>query len=153
MTKLPDNYLPLLAQIESSNNPLAKASSSSGSGLYQFLKATWIGEGGAWGKDAAKAFGGLKPSRDEQSQRAKTFSMKNAVVLTNANVGVNNATLYAAHFLGAGTAVKLLKASDTARADWIAGAGPTKANPSILQGKTVGEFLKWLRAKTGVVAR
>lgn len=153
MTKLPDNYLALLAQIESSNNPLAKAATSTGSGLYQFLRATWIGEGGAWGPDPGKAFGGLKPTRDEQSQRAKTFTTKNAVALAKAGVGVNNATLYAAHFLGVGTALKLLKATSTARADWLAGAGPTKANPSILQGKTVAQFLAWLKAKTGVWAR
>jgi hypothetical protein len=39
------------------------------------------------------------------------------------------------------------------RADVIAGPAATKANPSILKGKTVGEFLSWLHKKTGDWAR
>jgi len=151
--KLPDSYWPLLARIESADNPMAKASTSSGSGLYQFLKATWIGEGGTWGKDMSKPFGGLKPSRDEQTARAKTFTAKNAAILAKAGVPINGATLYAAHFLGAGMAVKILAAPSSARADTLAGAAATNANPSILRGKTVAQFIAWLKAKTGEQAR
>lgn len=150
---IPDDYWPMLAKIESGDNPLAKAPTSSGSGLYQFLKATWIGEGGTWGGDAFKPFGGLKPSRDEQLARAKTFTMKNAVSLLRAGIPINRASLYAAHFFGAGTAAKVIQADVKARADEIAGEAATKANPSILKGKTVGEFLTWLHKKTGEWAR
>ena len=59
LTQIPDDYWPLLAKIERGNNPMAKAPTSTGSGLYQFLKATWIGEGGKWGTDAKLPFGGL----------------------------------------------------------------------------------------------
>ena len=78
---LPGDYWPLPAKIESAGRPYVKAATSSGSGLYQFLKATWIGEGGAWGGNPAQAFGGLKPSEEEQTARAKTFTVKNAVSL------------------------------------------------------------------------
>jgi hypothetical protein len=40
-----------------------------------------------------------------------------------------------------------------ARADWLAGEAATKANPSILKGKTVAQFLTWLHKKTGDWAR
>jgi len=150
---IPDDYWPMLAKIESGDNPLAKAPTSSGSGLYQFLKATWIGEGGAWGVDASKPFGGLKPSREEQTARAKTFTARNAVSLLRAGIPINKATLYAAHFFGPMTAAKVIGADVKARADLIAGEGPTKANESILRGKTVGEFLTWLHKKTGEWAR
>lgn len=150
---IPDDYWPMLAKIESGDNPLAKAPTSSGSGLYQFLKATWIGEGGTWGADMAKPFGGLAPTRDEQLARAKTFTAKNAVSLLRAGIPINRASLYAAHFFGPGTAAKVIQADVKARADEIAGEGPTKANPSILKGKTVGEFLTWLHKKTGEWAR
>lgn len=146
---LPDDYWPLLAKIESGNRPYVKAPTSSGAGLYQFIKATWLGEGGAWGADSSKAFGGLTPSADEQTLRAKTFTAKNAAYLRGKGVHINKATLYAAHFLGPVTAAAILAAPVAARADAMAGAAATKANPSILQGKTVGDFIDWLERKTG----
>jgi hypothetical protein len=150
---VPDDYWPMLAKIESGNNPLAKAATSTGSGLYQFLRATWRGEGGAWGTDMTKPFGGLKPSPEEQLARVKTFTAKNAVVLLRAGIALNRASLYAAHFFGAGMAAKVISADIKARADLIAGEAATKANESILRGKTVGEFLSWLHRKTGAWAR
>lgn len=150
---IPDDYWPMLSKIESADRPYIKAATSSGSGLYQFLRATWIGEGGSWGADASKAFGGLRPTPEEQLERAKTFTMKNAVSLLRAGIPINKASLYAAHFFGAGMAAKVIKADVNARADLIAGEAATKANPSILRGKTVGQFLTWLHKKTGEWAR
>jgi hypothetical protein len=54
---IPDDYWPMLAKIENNNRPYIKSASSSASGLYQFIKSTWIGEGGQWGADGTKAFG------------------------------------------------------------------------------------------------
>jgi len=152
-TDIPDSYWPLLAKIESANRPYVKAASSSASGLYQFIKATWIGEGGQWGPNPKEAFGGLKPSVEEQLKRAKTFTEKNAKVLRDNRIPINAASLYAAHFFGVGTAAKVIKADVNARADLIAGDAATNANPSILKGKTVGQFLTWLHGKTGAWAR
>jgi peptidoglycan hydrolase-like protein with peptidoglycan-binding domain len=150
---LPDDYWPLLAKIESAGRPYVKAATSSGSGLYQFLKATWIGEGGSWGNNPALAFGGLQPSTDEQTQRAKTFTAKNAAYLRSKGIPINKASLYAAHFFGPVTAAEVIGADVKARADAIAGPAATKANRSILENKTVGEFLTWLHGKTGEWAR
>jgi len=152
-TDIPEDYWPMLSKIESGDRPYVKAASSSGSGLYQFLKATWIGEGGKWGSDMRLAFGGLKPTAEEQLARAKTFTEKNAVSLRGKKIAINKASLYAAHFFGAGTAAKVIAADVEARADLIAGEAATKANPSILKGKTVGQFLTWLHGKTGEWAR
>lgn len=150
---VPDDYWPMLSKIESGDRPYIKASTSSASGLYQFIKATWIGEGGKWGSNPALAFGGLKPSVDEQLACARTFTEKNAAYLRRQGIPVNKASLYAAHFFGAGTAANVIKADVAARADLIAGAAATNANPSILRGKTVGQFLTWLHKKTGAWAR
>lgn len=150
---LPDDYWPMLSKIESGDRPYIQAPTSTASGLYQFIRRTWIGEGGAWGPTDRPAFGGLKPSEEEQLRRAKSFTAKNAAVLRAAGLPINKASLYAAHFLGAGTAVKLVGAHVNARADRIAGEAATRANPSILQGKTVGQFLSWLHKKTGEWAR
>lgn len=150
---IPADYWPMLAQIESNNRPYVKAQSSSASGLYQFIRSTWIGEGGTWGDDMSKAFGGLMPSEEEQFRRAKSFTQKNADYLKLQGVPINKASLYAAHFLGIGTAAKVIAADVGARADTLAGVAATNANPSILKGKTVGQFLGWLHTKTGDWAR
>jgi hypothetical protein len=152
-SEIPDAYWPMLAQIESGNRPYVKAPTSSASGLYQFVKTTWIGEGGDWGDDPSQAFGGLKPSPDEQTARAKTFTAKNAAFLKAAGIPINKASLYASHFFGPGTAAKVIGANVNARADLIAGTAATQANQSILLGKTVGQFLTWLHGKTGDWAR
>ena len=141
--ELPADYWPMLSKIESSDQPYVQALSSSASGLYQFIRSTWLGEGGKWGPTLRPAFGGLRPSPEEQLARAKTFTAKNAAYLRSHNIPINRASLYAAHFLG----------PVTARADLMAGEAATKANESILRNKTVAQFLSWLQKKTGEWAR
>lgn len=50
-------------------------------------------------------------------------------------------------------AAKVISADINARADLIAYPDATAANPSILKGKTVAQFLTWLHGKTGEWAR
>lgn len=150
---IPDDYWPMLSKIESGNRPYIKAKTSSASGLYQFIRGTWEGEGGRWGNDRTLAFGGLRPPESEQLARAKSFTAKNAAYLRSAGIPINKASLYAAHFFGPITAAKVIAADVGERADWLAGPAATKANPTILRAKTVGQFLSWLHKKTGAWAR
>lgn len=152
---LPEGYLELLATIESGNRPYVQAASSSASGLFQFIRATWQGEGGKWGPTTRPAFGGLRPSVEEQRQRATSFTLKNATALVKAGIPVNRASLYASHFLGAGTAVDALLpgVATSTRMDALVDADAVKANPSILKDKTLADFLTWLHKKTGDWAR
>lgn len=150
---IPSDYWPMLSKIESNDRPYVQAETSSASGLYQFIKSTWIGEGGQWGPTLRPAFGGLKPSPEEQLQRVKSLTAKAADYLTKKGIPINKASLYAAHFLGQVTAAAVIGADVDARADHIAGEAATRANPSILKGKTVGQFLTWLHGKTGAWAR
>lgn len=152
-SEIPEDYWPMLSRIESADRPYVKARTSSASGLYQFIRSTWLGEGGQWGADRGKAFGGLRPSVEEQLARAKSFTAKNAAYLRRKGIPINRASLYAAHFFGAVTAARVIGADVDARADTIAGKKATRANSSILKGKTVGEFLAWLHRKTGEWAR
>lgn len=159
---IPEAYWPMLSKIESNDrlyalppiNPRTGKPFSSASGLFQFIRSTWIGEGGQWGTDEFKAFGGLRPSAEEQLQRVKSFTAKNARDLTRAGLPINEATLYAAHFLGVAGAVRILKADVSTPVAAVTTAGQRRANPSILGGgKTVGDFFSWLHRKTGVWAR
>lgn len=151
---IPDDYWPMLSRIESNDRPYVKASTSSASGLYQFIRSTWLAEGGEWGSDSSQAFGGMRPSPEEQLMRAKSFTQKNADALAKAGLPVNKASLYAAHFLGVGTAIKALEGGVNDRIDAHVGQAAIKANPSILGGgKTVADFLTWLHKKTGAWAK
>ncbi|MBB3348808.1 hypothetical protein [Sphingomonas sp. BK069] len=98
---VPMEYWAMLSHIESGDRLYAKATTSSASGLYQFVKATWLGEGGRWGDNPALPFGGLKPSAEEQLARVKTFTAKNVAALRRLGAPINKASLYAAHFMGA----------------------------------------------------
>lgn len=152
-SEIPESYWPMLSRIESNDQPYIQAKSSSASGLYQFIRSTWLGEGGQWGPTLRPAFGGLRPSAEEQLRRAKSFTAKNAAELKRRGTPINRASLYAAHFFGVVTAARVIGADVKASAEQIAGPEATKANPSILKGKTVGQFLQWLYNKTGDWAR
>jgi hypothetical protein len=143
-----DDYAPLLRAAESSGKLYVKAPTSSGSGLYQFLKATWIKLGGEWGPDPSKAFGGLRPSRTVQDEMFRRLTDQNARALVAAGISVTNPTLYAAHFLGATTAVKVLRAQDHERVANLVGARVVAAN-KFLAPMTVRDFRAWLVRKMG----
>lgn len=144
-----DRYLARNAQIESSNNPYAKAKTSSASGLFQFTKATWIAEGGQWGNDPNKPFGGLKPSVEEQRARARSLTEKNAAAVRSVGAPLTDGNLYLAHFLGQGGAKSVLRAPPNTPVSEVLSADQINANPSILKGKTVGDVIAWAAQKMG----
>lgn len=144
-----DRYLARNAQIESSNNPSAKAKTSSASGLFQFTKATWIAEGGQWGNDPNKPFGGLKPSVEEQRARARSLTEKNAAAVRSVGAPLTDGNLYLAHFLGQGGAKSVLRAPPNTPVSEVLSADQINANPSILKGKTVGDVIAWAAQKMG----
>lgn len=148
---IPPDYYDVLARIESSGRLYAKAPSTSASGLFQFTRATWTAMGGAWGSDPEKAFGGLFPSAQVQTEMARRFTQANANGLRAAGVPINAATLYAAHFLGLTVAKRVLAAGSAAQLDRVVSAAVIKANP-FLEDMSVGDFGAWLSRKTGLRA-
>lgn len=131
---------------ESGGKLYAKNPLSSASGKYQFLKKTWQKLGGAWGSDPTKAFGGLMPSEAEQDMRYAMLTSGNASGLANAGLAVSNAYLYAAHFLGLPTALKVLTAPASASLAALVGSQVINENPK-LRGFTVADFKSWLGAQ------
>lgn len=142
------DYLSRLASVESSNQPYVKAKTSSASGLYQFTKGTWESLGGKWGSDLSKAFGGLFPTIEEQNAKIAQLTNQSANALAAAGIPISNGTLYAAHFLGVGTAIKVLSAPAGTLVASLVAPGVITANP-FLKGMTVAGFYQWLQGKVG----
>lgn len=131
------NYLLNQARIESSLNPDARASTSSATGLYQFIDQSWLGVVSQHGQDyglgwAAAAIGRTSGGRyyvsdpalrqqildlrkypEVASAMAAEHAADNQATL-EAQLGrqVTSTDLYLAHFLGAGGAAKFLRAYD-----------------------------------------
>lgn len=159
ISAIPADYWPCCPRSRAATSFSSKRQHRPPPAFISSFRSTWLGEGGAWGMNAAgkyldrPAFGGLKPSAEEQLERATTFTARNAAYLKSQGIPVNKASLYAAHFFGAGMASKVIGADVSARADLIAGPAATEANKSILKNRTVGQFLTWLHSKTGEWAR
>lgn len=146
---IPNSYYTKLGQIESNGNLFAKAKTSSASGLFQFVQQTWTQLGGTWGSDNSKPFGGLTPTYDEQFSMIQKLTDQNATYLDNKGITVSPASLYAAHFLGAGRAATVLGADQNAPISSLVPASTIRAN-SFLSGMTVSDFWNWLTGTKGL---
>ena len=128
------SYLMAQAQLESGMRPDAKASTSSATGLYQFIEQTWLGlvkeKGGkyglGWAQDAIQQGRGGRFYVSDQRQQANILALRNDSEIS-ANLAGEFAAdnrdylyrrtgrnaepvdLYLAHFLGAAGAGKFLE--------------------------------------------
>lgn len=133
-----DEYYNKLAQVESSNNPLAQNPNSSAKGRFQFIDST------------AKQFGldkyefGTPEYTKAETQAVKKFTADNYNFLKNKlNREPTKGELYLAHQQGAGGAEKLLTADDNARAVDVLGKDQVKLNGGN-EHTTIAEFKsKW----------
>lgn len=146
-----ESYVKKVSTVESNNRPNAKARTSTATGLYQFTEGSWL--------EAISALApefGTDRSREEvlelrkdpgvSTEVFKRFTARNQQFLRNANIPVNDATMYMAHFLGAGAARKVLRMPDDVVLDSVLSEKSIKAN-SFLKGKTVGWIKNWARNK------
>ncbi len=173
-------YLYNVAARESGLNPNAKASSSSATGLFQFVEQTWLAAVKAYGADH-----GMKAEADaivrtpgggyavsDQDRRAAILNLRRdpeSASTLAAELALHNkeilekklgrpaapADLYAAHFLGAGGASKLLAADKDASAAALAPAAARANRPVFYDGaraKSVGEVIAGFEATIGAAA-
>lgn len=129
-------YYKTLAMVESSNNPNAKASTSSATGLYQFTEGTWTGLTKQLGLDYT-----LDDRKDPEKSRkvVEAFTKQNRNYLTR-QLGKepNQAELYLSHFLGMGGSSKLLtklQENPNATVDTVATPNQIQANRSVFLNK------------------
>ncbi|NVK00597.1 MAG: transglycosylase SLT domain-containing protein [Oceanospirillaceae bacterium] len=147
-----EDYLNQLAQVESSGNPKAKSKTSSATGLYQFINSTWLENvremGIGKGKTEAEILA-MRTDPDISTEVVKHFTKKNVAKLKDAGIKIKDGTLYMAHFAGVNTAIRLYSADPSEPASSVFSQRAIDANPSILNGKTVGDVINWASRKMG----
>ena len=156
------NYLLAQAKVESALNPLARAKTSSATGLFQFTSSTWLNvvrrHGDKVGLSAEAAE--LKSAHASSTSVAKVlalrqepaisaelaarFALDNAKSLQSAgHTGIGPTELYLAHFLGAGGAATFLNGLRDTPNQAAAKALPQAANantPIFYDGTTARSY-------------
>lgn len=147
------SYLYGQAKIESGFNPSAKASTSSATGLYQFIDQSWLSvvkkhgaaHGLGWAADCIDSKPGrglcvrdpavrqavmdLRKNPEAAALMAAEHASDNASAITRATGRAASATdLYMAHFLGSGGAVDFLTAMNANPNASAASVAPSAAN-------------------------
>ena len=145
-TGVEPNTLKTFAAIESNFNPNAKASTSSATGLFQFLNSTWNSMTQKYG-----AKYGISPSTSPLNPEANAlmgaeFLKENTKIIQSVKPNVTTTDLYLAHFLGPQGAKTFLK-SDPSTIGAELMPAPAKSNKNIFfkggdtsQPRTVGEI-------------
>lgn len=139
-----NSYLPSIRAAESGGNDRAKNPLSTATGRYQFLSSTWNDLVRRYPNSGLSFEGRTNPQ--EQEVAIRLFTAENARYLQRNGISLDNGTLYAAHFLGAGDAAKVLKAPNTASVASIVPPKVIQSNP-FLRGWTVGQFKSWAQRK------
>lgn len=163
-----DATLSRIIDIESAGRPTVKAPTSSATGLLQFIEQTWFGvmkkagaalgyaeyaaaiektPAGRWTvRDPAlrSRILNLRKEPEIAINLGARFEEDNAAAL---GAGWTDGDLYLAHFAGAGTARKLLRAPPATPCEKIFTAAAIQANRSILEGKTAGQVRAWASRK------
>jgi len=140
------SYFANTRRAESGGNDSARNPNSSATGRYQFIDSTWQGLMDSHPELGLTPDGRNDPAQQERAMKA--FTMDNARQLKGAGVGINPGSLYAAHFLGAGGASKVLAADPNTPVASLVGPEVVQANPQ-LANMTVGQFQEWAASKGG----
>ena len=141
-----------IAMVESSNNPNAKASTSSATGLHQMTAGTWLSLAEKYepsilkGRSKADV---LRMRKDPKtSERFTSYLIsENSKILRKNGAPVNDTSVYLAHFAGGETAADALTASPDTPVEEVFSKAQIRANRNVLKDKTVGEVVKWAEEK------
>lgn len=147
-----DAYADRVISLESGGDPNAKNPKSSAAGPGGFTDATWLGVARqhfpATAQMGDQALMSLRTDKDFSRQMVKAYAQDNAGALSDAGLPVTAGNLYAAHFLGAGGATKVLSADPGTPLASLLPAQVMTANPS-LKGQTAGVFAANMALKMG----
>jgi hypothetical protein len=145
------NYLAKVIQAESGGRSNAQASTSSAFGLGQFVKGTFQSLAANAPKDSVlygKSFEDYKKSEELQIAALKALTDQNRSRLVKSGLPTDDASLYLAHFLGAGAALKVLQSNNSTDLRSVLPASYFTANPAVFGNlKTVGDLKAWAARK------
>lgn len=133
-------------QAESGGDDAAKNPNSTATGRYQFLESTWADLGQRHPELGLTPDGRTDPAQQERAMRV--FTQENARQLGSAGIKPGPGSLYAAHFLGAGGASKVLGGDPNSPVSAYVSPETIAANPQ-LANMTVGQFTQWANEKGG----
>lgn len=146
-----DNLMKKIINVESGGKANAQAKTSSAFGLGQFTKGTF--ESLAKRKDSSvfgKSWEDYKTDPNLQISALQDLIKINQEQLQKNKIQVTDSATYLAHFLGAGGASKVLKASNDTDIKSLVDENAYKANQKIFdQAKTVGGLKMWAARKMG----
>ncbi|NWG23702.1 MAG: hypothetical protein HXY30_04650 [Pseudorhodoplanes sp.] len=136
-------------------NPAAKAATSSAMGDFQFVKETWLRTVRARRPDilqgrSEKQVLALRADPALSREMAGYLMDANTEALNGAGLQATAGNLYLAHFLGAGDAIKVLRAKPGTPVEGLVEDASVKANRSILEGKTTDTVIGWASGKMGL---
>lgn len=148
MVGVDPKLMAVMAAIESGFRATVKAGTSTATGLYQFITGTW--------NDVVKKYGpkyGILPGTPRTNPKANAlmgaeFTKENISILSRGLGRQPTAgEVYAAHFLGAGTALKLFQSNQSQIAAQVL-PQQASANRNIFyegaRARTVGEVIQYL---------
>lgn len=147
------DYMDALAMIESSNDPNAKAKTSSATGLHQFIDSTWLDMvdkvDPQWAEGMSdKEILAQRTNPERSKEMAKAFTAENSQALQRAGIEPTEGKLYLSHFLGVTRALKTISAGPDALLTDVMPARVIKANKGVFSKlKTVQDLLDWADGK------
>ena len=150
-TSSSNDYLKKVIQVESGGRSNAQASTSSAYGLGQFTKGTFESLATNSPKDSilyGKSFEDYKKSEELQIAALKALTEQNRARLVRSGLPTDDASLYLAHFLGAGAALKVLQSNNNVSLKSVLPPSYFTANPAVFGNlKTVGDLKAWAARK------
>jgi len=146
-----DLYRARSESIESGGDPNAKSDTSSASGNFGFTDGTWLDMMKGLGiDDGNKSREELLAMKNDPALQKRAFDLlteRNAQTLAGAEISPTFENLRMAHFLGAGDAIKVLKAAPDTPLESLLSEQVIEANKSLLAGKTAGDMVELVRAQ------
>ena len=140
----PAAYMARATQAESGGDPNAANPNSSALGAHQITDETWTGIARNNPHLGLTPDGRTDPRQSALAMQALT--QENTAALKAAGLPVNNNTAYAAHFLGAPDAKRVLSADPSVPMAQLVRPDVIKANPH-LANMTAGDLANWAASK------
>ncbi len=147
------SFVDKVVQAESGGNANARSGTSSAAGAAQFIESTWIdfirsmhSELLPLGKDALLK---MRDNPDMSREATGWLASKNALYLNRLGIQTNDANLYAAHFLGANAAGKVLTSDDRTALAAIPAIAKIISSNHFLGDMTVRDFKNFTNKKMG----